>query len=125
MTRFMASGDGNDTLYGGDGNDWLRGGPGADTLSGGDGSDTVLYWYSNAGVTVRLHSLDSPPQGGDAEGDTFKMITVNGVEFNDIENLIGSDYADILAGDSRDNTLYGRDGDDTLYGGPGGGDDYA
>ena len=70
-----------------------------------------------------LHSLDRPPQGGHAEGDTFKTITVFGVEYYDIENLVGSDYADILAGDSRDNFISGYGGDDTLYGGPGGGND--
>ena len=31
--------------------------------------------------------------------------------------------ADILAGDSRDNTIMGGGGDDKIYGGPGGGDD--
>ena len=41
----------------------------------------------------------------------------------DIVNLKGSAMADILAGDSRDNTIEGGGGDDKLYGGPGGGGD--
>ena len=41
----------------------------------------------------------------------------------DIVHLTGSMMADILAGDSRDNTIMGMGGDDKLYGGPGGGDD--
>ena len=41
----------------------------------------------------------------------------------DIENLTGSGMDDILAGDSRANTIKGGGGDDKLYGGPGGGDD--
>ena len=41
----------------------------------------------------------------------------------DIENLMGSDHNDILAGDRRDNVITGNAGNDTLYGGPGGGDD--
>ena len=120
----LYGGEGNDTLDAGDGGrDQLHGGPGADELSGGDGYDTAYYTSSNAGVTVRLHSTN-PARGGDAEGDTFKTITVNGIELSDIENLHGSDYADILAGDANNNFLYGLGGDDTLYGGPGGGDDW-
>ena len=89
------------------------------------------------GVTVRLHSGQA--MGGDAEGDTWgDMVTV---EYSmpaedpedpevvmeetvpNIVNLAGSNMADILAGDSRDNTIMGMGGDDRIYGGPGGGDD--
>ena len=42
----------------------------------------------------------------------------------DIVNLTGSHMADILAGDSRDNTIMGQwAGDDKMYGGPGDGGD--
>ena len=37
----------------------------------------------------------------------------------DIEYLTGSNMADILAGDSRENTIRGMGGDDKIYGGPG------
>ena len=122
---------GNDTRNGGPGHDWLAGGPGGDALSGGAGEDTADYRASGAGVTVRLHSASA--RGGDAAGDTFPTLisveytdadgTAHTEQVPDIEHLHGSDHADVLAGDSRNNTLAGHGGDDALYGGPGGGDD--
>ena len=122
---------GDDVLDGGPGNDWLHGGPGADTLTGGAGRDAASYQGSNAGVVVRLHNASA--RGGAAEGDTFaELLTVEYTDaagnvrteqVPDIEDLHGSDHADVLAGDSRANTLLGRGGHDVLYGGPGGGDD--
>ena len=133
----LYGGAGDDDLDGGDEDDTLEGGPGADTLTGGGGNDTASYAGSMMGVTVRLHS--SQAMGGDAEGDTWgDMVTVDytmpaedpddpPVEMEetvpDIIHLTGSGMADILAGDSRANTIMGGGGDDKIYGGPGGGDD--
>ncbi len=122
---------GDDELDGREGDDWLAGGPGADRLRGGPGVDVASYEGSNAGVTVRLHS--GTARGGDAEGDRFVGLeriedtdsegqTIE-TEVPDIEDLVGSAHADVLAGDLRDNRLEGGAGDDRLYGGPGGGDD--
>lgn len=121
----------NDILDGGNGDDTLRGGPGADVLIGGAGLDTADYSSSENAVTVRLHSLAA--LGGDAAGDTFGNTvpvayrkTDGSTETEalpDIENLTGSAYNDVLAGDRRDNLLIGGAGYDTLYGGPGGGND--
>ena len=114
--------DGDDGLWGSNGDDMLEGGAGADRLNGGTGEDTASYASSDAGVVVRLHSLKA--RGGHADGDTFiGMVIVDDTEVPDIEHLTGSSYADILAGDLRDNILKGQAGDDTLYGGPGGGGD--
>ena len=128
---------GDDTLDGGDGDDTLEGGPGADRLTGGDDDDTASYAGSRMGVTVRLHANQA--MGGDAEGDVFVDMTT--AEYlmpaedpddpavpmtetvPDIIHLTGSHMADILAGDSRNNTIMGNGGDDKLYGGPGGGND--
>ena len=113
---------GDDELLGSGGDDVLEGGPGADRMNGSLGEDTATYESSDAGVVVRLHSREA--RGGHAEGDTFiGTVTVEDKEVPDIEHLSGSSYADILAGDLRDNTLKGGGGDDTLYGGPDGGDD--
>ncbi len=133
----LYGGAGDDSLDGGDEDDTLEGGYGADELTGGLGADTASYASSMMGVTVRLHS--SQAMGGDAEGDTWgDTVTVDYrmpaedpedpdiiVEETvpDIVHLTGSHMADILAGDSRDNTIKGNGGDDKLYGGPGGGDD--
>ena len=133
----LYGGAGDDSLSGGDEGDTLEGGPGADMLTGGLGDDTASYAGSMMGVTVRLHSGQA--EYGDAEGDTWgDTVTVEytmpaedpedpPVEMEetvpDIIHLTGSAMADILAGDSRDNTIMGGGGDDEIYGGPGGGDD--
>ena len=135
----LSGGDGNDMLNGGDDNDMLEGGAGADDLIGGGRKteNTAMYSTSSASVMVRLHS--SQAMGGDAEGDKFgRKVTVEYTlppedegddpreleeSVPDIMHLIGSDHADILAGDSRANDIWGGGGNDKLYGGPGGGDD--
>ena len=99
--------DGTDTLLGREGDDSLEGGAGADILDGGDGSDTADYFSSSAAVDISL--ANGTASGGDAEGDTL----------TDIENLIGTDFADTLEGNAEDNTLSGGRGDDTLIGGAG------
>ena len=133
----LDGGAGDDELDGGDGDDTLIGGPGGDVLTGGEDDDTASYAGSTEGVTVRLHAEGQQPMGGDADGDTWgDMVTV---EYDnpdskaeektlketvpDIVHLTGSGVADILAGDSRANTIKGGDGNDKIYGGPGGGDD--
>ena len=122
---------GADELDGREGDDWLEGGDGGDLLRGGAGIDVVSYRDSGAGVTVRLHN--GVLKGGDAEGDRFvghdavEYLDAEGElqrrEVPDIEDLAGSAFDDILAGDLRDNRLDGGAGNDALYGGPGGGDD--
>ncbi len=129
----LSGGAGDDVLDGGDENDWLVGGAGADTLTGGAGEDTASYARSQMGVTVRLHAMQA--MRGDAEGDTFggdtstntyTVLDEDGEEVEmsemvlDVEHLTGSDHGDILAGDTRDNTIIGGAGNDRLYGGPGG-----
>ena len=107
--------EGDDTLNGGDGDDGLRGGPGVDTLDGGPGKDGANYEGSAAAVTIDLSAAPDADgyvrgAGGDAEGDRLRNI----------ENLVGSDYADRLTGDGNDNVLMGLGGGDTLDGGGGG-----
>ena len=78
---------GNDTLNGGNGNDILVGGAGNDALNGGAGVDTASYIDAPSGVTVDLSILVAQNTVG-AGTDTL----------NSIENLIGSNFADVLKG---------------------------
>ena len=112
----LLGGAGDDALSGGADDDLLIGGAGADLLDGGAGVDGTTYGDATAGVTVDL--ADASLNTGDAAGDTY----VN------LENVIGSSFADVLSGDSAANvldgaagndTLSGREGDDTLLGGAG------
>lgn len=107
-------GTGDDTLYGGAGNNTLDGGAGADVLNGG-AAPTDVNWASyqsaNSGVGVVADlGNDANNTGGEAAGDIF-----NGT----IQNLLGSNYADILTGSSGDNIIDGAAGDDTIYGSAG------
>ncbi len=99
----LIGGAGNDSLYGGGGNDTLDGGAGADYLDGGAGTDTVTYANSNAGVTVNL-GINFQTSGGHASGDWIANV----------ENVIGSAFADTLTGNSSNNTLDGGASDDTF-----------
>ena len=105
--NYLAGGEGNDGLWGGAGDDTLEGGLGADRLFGGGGADWVSYLRSNAGVTVNLG--DGTGMGGHAEGDALE----------EVENILGSGYADTLVGTEAANRLDGRSGDDELEGGAG------
>jgi Ca2+-binding RTX toxin-like protein len=97
---------GDDTISGGDGSDLLIGGLGDDELSGGAGIDTAAYGDAASAVTVRLQTGMAT---GGAGTDTL----------SEIENLIGSPYADTLAGDDGANSIDGGAGNDLLSGGAG------
>jgi len=93
---------GNDTLTGDGNNNLLLGGAGADALNGGGGIDGVDYEFAAAGVTVSL--AHSGLNTGEAAGDTFVSI----------ESVTGSQFNDVLIGDSGNNTLWGLGGNDTF-----------
>lgn len=104
----LLSGDANANLLdGNDGDDTLVGGAGPDTLQGGQGINTADYTASQEAVQLNLRQASA--SGGDAQGDVL----------SNIQNLIGSEYADILIGDAESNTLRGGRGEDVLEGGGG------
>jgi hypothetical protein len=86
-------------------------------LIGGTGLDTASYRGGTGPIRAIL--ADATQNGGDAAGDIYKSI----------ENLEGSDHADLLAGDANQNVLRGPgsngdlldggDGEDLLVGGRG------
>lgn len=100
----LCGGPGNDFLSGGNGNDRLHGGPGDDALDGGAGNDTAYYNNSPAGVAVHLAGGFSP--------DGFGANDV----LDNVENLVGSAFADLLEGNDAVNKIYGQDGDDAVRG---------
>ncbi len=73
-------------------------------MRGGNGMDVINYKSSNAGVKIDLANLTA--SGGHAAGD----------DFNGMEGALGSEFADVLAGDSNPNYLGGWAGDDALRG---------
>jgi VCBS repeat-containing protein len=123
---FLFGGADNDTILGGD-DDQLFGNEGADDMSGdtgtqffqgGSGNDTMdggadVDWvdYGDAagpgGLTIDLNL----PTVTDSFGNTDTLI--------EIENVLGTNFADTIIGDAFDNALFGRAGNDVVRGGAG------
>ena len=97
------AGAGDDNIRAGQGDDLIFGGEGSDHMDGGSGSDTVSYADATEGVQINL-GLNA--YGGGAFGDSLISI----------ENIIGSDYDDIISGDDGDNLLNGGAGGDVVNG---------
>ncbi|MEM1297977.1 MAG: calcium-binding protein [Pseudomonadota bacterium] len=109
-----------DTISGNGNNDSIDGGAGADSLDGGEGIDTLSYATLAAPGFVFQGSVFGVFVSLEDQGDP--QATGAGLDvFNGFENLEGSSFADLLAGDGAANTLTGLDGADVINGG--GGDD--
>ena len=104
---WLAGKGGDDVLAGGAGSDNLVGGAGADAMDGGTGHDRVRYGGSDAAVAIDLSA--GTARGGDAAGDTFENV----------EEVVGSAYADTLTGGAGNDWFSGGAGDDLLAGGAG------
>ena len=94
----------------------------ADNIDGGGNpmmmpkGDTVSYELSEDGVQVTLGDLSTLPQGVSSLENGRDSYAMDDTLAN-IENLTGSNYKDILIGNSgADNTLIGGGGDDQLFG---------
>ncbi|MBP1856739.1 M10 family metallopeptidase [Rhizobium herbae] len=108
--------DGIDTLYGDGGNDILIGGEDGDALLGGAGSDTASYKGATAGVTASM--ANTAINTGDALGDTYTSIeNITGSDFDDL--VYGNSSANIVNGGAGNDILKGYAGNDTLTGGAG------
>ena len=108
---------GADTINGLDGDDTLSGGAGNDTLNGGSGIDTADFSAAASGARAQLNGAIAA-NDGDGGLDTLVSIeNLIGSDFNDL--LIGSNGNNILSGGLGADTLLGLDGNDTLIGGAG------
>lgn len=105
---------------GNDEDNYIISGPKADAVIGRGGTDTVSYENSTSGVTVNLSmnraydgygSRLNAGEGANPE-DQFEIVV-------GIENVVGSDGADIIIGDERNNEITGGDGRDYIDGGNG------
>lgn len=123
----LTMGSGANTAYGGEGDDTLAGGAGSDVLygeggddtfdegamaTGGDvfhggvGHDVLDYSARSAAVTVTADGV-AANDGATSEGDDAKA---------DVEEIVGGDGNDVIAGSPIANVLRGGDGNDTLRG---------
>ena len=97
----------NDVIFGYGGDDVISGRKGDDRIDGGLGNDTVSFSDLSDGINVDLN--DGSASGTTAGSDTL----IN------VENVIGSAGADIIAGDDQNNILAGGAGNDVVSGGAG------
>ena len=108
----LSGGTGDDTVDGGDGSDLLIGGEGADTFDGGNGVDTLNYSLHSGATSINVTLTDS------LSADIIVGGSANDSVSN-VENIVGSSGADIIAGDANDNRLAGSVGNDQLTGAAG------
>ena len=110
---FWGDGDEND-FRGAGGYDWFVSSTGGrERYFGGSGLDTVTYFNASAGVEASLRNgamVNGLETGRGTGGDAARDL------FFEIENLVGSAYADSLTGNAGRNELNGLAGDDFLFG---------
>jgi Ca2+-binding RTX toxin-like protein len=94
-------------ILGGAGNDLLLSGTGADFFDGGAGIDTVSYAGASVGVNVSLGGVG------------FSGYGPGGDSLTNVENVVGSAFADYLFGSHTANVIDAGDGDDELIGNEG------
>jgi len=100
-----------DVMIGDKHNNFFEGGPGADFIDGRGGNNTIQFFHNGhwflggGGVTVDL-SAGIVANDGYGTSDTILHI----------QNVQGSDFADMITGDAHANSLFGNGGNDTLDG---------
>ncbi|MGY4493008.1 retention module-containing protein [Pseudomonas sp. TE3610] len=100
--------DSGNTLLGKGGNDFMIGGAGNDVFDGGTGINTVSYHSAKSAVTVDLSNTGVQDTLGAGHDQLIN-----------IQNLLGSDYADHLTGNDQANVINGGLGNDVINGGGG------
>jgi Ca2+-binding RTX toxin-like protein len=110
-------GAGDDTLEGGGNSDTLNGGLGADILDGSTGLDTVDYSDRTAGVSVDLIFGITVTGGALIAGVYQGGVGEDGL--SNIENIIGTNFADHLIARPGNAVIDGRSGGDRIEGNTG------
>ncbi|HDZ33307.1 MAG TPA: calcium-binding protein [Pseudoalteromonas sp.] len=125
---YINGGEGIDNIFGGEGNDLIKTGKGwGNFVDGGEGNDTINYFGEtiDQGVYARMDKgwvtdyqnkldyswseINTGIDSGEIEADFF----VN------IENFTGTNYRDVIQGNSGDNIIKGAGGSDYINGGDG------
>lgn len=104
---FLFGESGNDVLSGAGGKDRMDGGGGADAFYGGNGNDLADYsGRVDQGIVATIDG--SPDDGAPNEGDNIQQ---------DVENVFGTPFGDVIVGSDGPNSLIGGGGNDTIDGG--------
>ncbi len=97
----------DDRILGLAGNDVFHWSAGADIFNGSAGNDLVSYLNATQSAIINL--ADSASAAGAAAGDTYISI----------ETIEGSQFSDLITGDSAANRFLGGGGNDQMFGGAG------
>jgi len=115
----LFGGDGPDLLDGSDGDDVVAGFGGADLLGGGEGANGTLSGGDGNDFIVPGSATD-PVDGGAGDDVLSYDELASGVsvslEGTAAEQLRGTQFDDVLAGDDGPNQIDGLDGDDQIDG---------
>ncbi|ESQ75227.1 calcium-binding protein [Asticcacaulis sp. AC402] len=107
----LAGGNGNDTVLGGGGKDSIEAGAGNDLVDGGAGVDTVSYANAVNGMWIELNQ--GTTAGFSRDGNLSGLMGTD--QLRNLENVIGSNFNDIIKGNSAANLIQGGGGYDTLF----------
>ncbi|MBV6633132.1 MAG: hypothetical protein KI792_08885, partial [Alphaproteobacteria bacterium] len=130
----LIGGEGDDEIKGGAGSDTLIGdglGPfessGSDQLTGGGGNDYFVvdsfgddkFWgHAFSTDTVVFGEIYDSSISFDLSDEKF-LYNDTSIEFEKVENVVGSRFDDFITGDSNDNVIYGGGADvigDVIFG---------
>ncbi|MGO2479771.1 MAG: calcium-binding protein, partial [Pseudoalteromonas sp.] len=115
-------------IQGSSGDNIIKGGGGSDFMNGGDGFDIASYYgttANGAGVNVRLDqgfTISMSDKLTHSWTELLQAVKTGSIEADKLVNFegaIGTQYNDVLQGNSGDNLLEGAQGDDYLSGGKG------
>ncbi|MCV3273872.1 calcium-binding protein [Roseobacter sinensis] len=90
---------------------------GLDIFNGGRGTDTVSYIRAYTGAAINLEEGIGYRFGQNWTHPNKDLVERDSLV--SIENATGSQHADRIRGDWKDNVLHGLDGDDVMWGGLG------
>lgn len=105
--RILSLDKGSDELRGADGDDEIIGSGGGDSIHGGEGDDHIengIAFFASATAPVVADAV-----AGTATGQGTDVLV-------EVKGLVGSPFADALAGTEQPDLLNGNAGDDTLDG---------
>jgi Ca2+-binding RTX toxin-like protein len=126
--------DGDDIIYGGGGNDTLVAGNGGGGLFGGDGNDDLVLGHLTPPTTNTSLVIDGGTGTNTLDLSGFENVNVDLatghgqvgdipdptlMSISNVQNVIGSVYADVIQGDANNNVITGGGSFDDLTGGGG------
>jgi Ca2+-binding RTX toxin-like protein len=116
----LMGGDGNDTIDGSSGNDWISDGAGDDYVNGGTGDDYVLAGEGNDTFIggKGIDTIDFSTSTAGIRLDLSKgTATGQGVDsVQGFENVVGTNFSDVLRGSAADEVIFGGGGNDRIRG---------